>query len=32
MAEEWESKDQRARQDIACGMKLLEALKKHGAL
>lgn len=28
----WESKDQAARADIAAGMKLLDALAKHGAL
>lgn len=32
LAAQWESKDQRARQDIANGMKLTEALNKHGAL
>jgi 4-hydroxy-4-methyl-2-oxoglutarate aldolase len=29
---EWESKDNRARQDILGGMKLLDALEKYGAL
>ncbi len=31
-AADWEAKDQQARQDIANGMKLLEAIEKYGAL
>jgi 4-hydroxy-4-methyl-2-oxoglutarate aldolase len=32
LAAAWESKDQAARTDITAGMKLLDALAKHGAL
>ncbi len=32
LALDWEAKDQNARHDIMNGMKLMDALKKHGAL